>query len=178
MVELQPSKLAMRVRSPPPALTDVRRVQVDEWEALRDMRLRALADSPDAFGSTHAEAVARPEQWWRDWTERSAAGAAQAMFLAWDGGEPVGIAGAYREGSSYIVVSMWTVPQRRGHGIGRSLLDAAVAFAGDEEIVLSVTEGNDAARHLYESSGFVATGATEPLRSNTALLIHELRLAR
>jgi ribosomal protein S18 acetylase RimI-like enzyme len=159
-------------------LIDVRRVQIDEWEALRDMRLRALADSPDAFGSTHAEAVARPERWWRDWTERSAAGAAQAMFLAWDAGEPVGIAGVFREESSYIVISMWTVPERRGRGVGRSLLDAAVAFAGDEEIVLSVTEGNDAARRLYESYGFVPTGATEPLRSNTALLIHELRLAR
>jgi ribosomal protein S18 acetylase RimI-like enzyme len=178
MVELQPSKLAMRVRSPPPALIDVRRVQVDEWEALRDTRLRALAGSPDAFGTTHAEAVARPEQWWRDWTERSAAGSGQAMFLAWEGSEPVGIAGAYWEESYYVVVSMWTDPRRRGRGIGRRLLDAAVAFADGAEIVLSVTDGNDAARRLYERYGFVATGATEPLRSNSALLIHELRLAR
>ena len=153
-------------------------MRVDEWQALRGMRLRALADAPDAFGTTHAEALARPEQWWRDWTERSAAGAAQAMFLAWDVGEPVGIAGAYSEESSYQVVSMWTDPLRRGLGIGRALLDAAVAFAGDREILLSVTEGNAAARRLYESYGFVATGVTEPLRSNTALHIHELRLQR
>src|SRR6266404_4343892 len=97
MVELQPSKLITRVRFPPPALIEVRRVEADEWEALRDTRLRALADAPDAFGTTYTEALARPEQWWRDWAQSSADGPAQAMFLAWDGDRPVGIVGAFRE---------------------------------------------------------------------------------
>ena len=73
-------------------LVEVRRVRADEWEALRETRLRALADAPDAFGTTHAEARAHPEQWWRDRAERTAAGDAQAMFLAWDGDRAVGIA--------------------------------------------------------------------------------------
>ena len=124
-----------------------------EWEALRDTRLRALADAPDAFGTTHAEAVARPELWWRDWAERSASGADQAMFLAWDGDRAVGIAGAFRDESHYQVISMWTDPQQRGRGIGRALLEAAVAYGGDEEIRLSVTDGNDSARQLYERCG-------------------------
>jgi ribosomal protein S18 acetylase RimI-like enzyme len=178
MVELQPSKLATRVRFPPPALAEVRRVREEEWQALRDTRLRALADAPTAFGTTHAEAVARPDAWWRQRAADAAAGREQAMFLAWEHGKPVGIAGAFREGSICNVISMWTDPQRRGGGIGRALLEAAVTFAGDGEIVLSVTEGNDAARRLYERFGFVATGFTEPLRSNTALQIHELRLVR
>jgi ribosomal protein S18 acetylase RimI-like enzyme len=178
MVELQPSKLATRVRFPPPALTEVRRVKAHEWEALRDTRLRALADAPDAFGTTHAEAVARPEGWWRDWAERSAADAAQAMFLAWDDDLAVGIAGAFKDESHYQVISMWTDPRHRGHGIGVALLGAAVAYCGEEEIRLSVTDGNDAARRLYERAGFVATGLTEPLRSNAMLFMHELRLAR
>ena len=46
------------------------------------------------------------------------------------------------------------------------MLDAAVAYAGDGEIRLSVTDGNHSARRLYERSGFVATGVTEPLRSS------------
>ena len=73
---------------------------------------------------------------------------------------------------------MWTSPPHRGAGIGRALLDAAVAFAGGADVVLSVTDGNDAARRLYERYGFVATGYTEPLRSNAALQIRELRLAK
>ena len=31
----------------------VRRIAEDEWGVLRDLRLHALADSPDSFGSTY-----------------------------------------------------------------------------------------------------------------------------
>src|SRR5690242_20690222 len=86
---------------------EVRRVQPEDWEALRDLRIRALADAPDAFATTHADALARPEEWWRDWATRSAGGDAQAMFLAWDGGEPCGIAGAFVDEGRFRVISMW-----------------------------------------------------------------------
>ncbi len=157
---------------------DVRRVRADEWQALRDTRLQALADTPDAFGTTHAEASVRPEQWWRDWTLRSADGVDQAMFLAWREGKPIGIAGAFRTGGRVDVISMWTSPDQRGAGVGRALLDAAVAFAGEAEVHLGVTETNVGARRFYERYGFVPTGSTEPLRSNSALVMHELVLRR
>ena len=156
----------------------VRRVRADEWEALRDTRLRALADSPDAFATTHAEASVRPVQWWRDWALRSAEGDDQAMFLAWKEGAPVGIAGAFRTGRRIDVISMWTSPEQRGQGIGWALLDAAIAFAGEADVHLSVMETNSGARRFYERYGFVATGSTEPLRSNPSLMIHELVLRR
>jgi ribosomal protein S18 acetylase RimI-like enzyme len=140
--------------------------------------LRALADAPDAFATTHAEASVRSEQWWRDWAHRSSEGADQAMFLAWREGEPIGIAGAFRTDGRIDVISMWTVPAERGHGVGRALLDAAVGFAGDREVRLSVTETNVGARRFYERYGFVPTGFTEPLRSSSSLLIHELVLRR
>jgi ribosomal protein S18 acetylase RimI-like enzyme len=41
---------------------------------------------------------------------------------------------------------------------------------------LSVTDGNDGARRLYERYGFADTGVAEPLRSNSALTIRELEL--
>jgi len=157
---------------------DVRRVRADEWKVLRGLRLQALADAPDAFGTTHAEALARPDRWWRDWARRSAAGEDQAMFLAREGGTAVGIVGVFREDDRVNVISMWTHPGSRGRGVGRALLDAVVAFAGDAEVRLAVTETNVAARALYERYGFVATGFTEPLRSNPSLLIHEFALRR
>jgi ribosomal protein S18 acetylase RimI-like enzyme len=157
---------------------DVRRVRAEEWEVLRDTRLRALADAPDAFATTHAEAGTRPDEWWRDWARRSATGGEQAMFLAWKGEEPVGISGAFRTGDRVDVISMWTDPRERGAGVGRALLEAAVAFAGDADVRLSVTETNAAARRLYERYGFAPTGFTEPLRSNPSLLVHELELRR
>ena len=157
---------------------EVRRVRAEEWQELRDVRLRALADAPDAFGTTHTEATARPECWWKDWTADSADGTAQAMFLAWEGAEAVGIAGAFGDDRRIDVISMWTDPAHRGRGVASALLDAAIEFAGGAAVYLSVTESNDAARRLYERRGFSPTGLTEPLRSNAALLIHELRLVR
>lgn len=157
---------------------DVHRVRQDEWRTLRDVRLRALADAPDAFGTTHAEAAVRTDQWWRDWAAKSAAEENQAMFLAWVDGRPVGIAGVFGDGTRFDVISMWTDPSARGRGVASSLLEAAIAFAGDAPVFLSVTETNETARRLYERHGFVATGLTEPLRSNPALTIHELKLVR
>ncbi len=147
-----------------------------DWQTLREVRLRALADAPDAFGTVHSEALARPDEWWRDWAERSASSAGQAMFLAWDDGAAVGIAGIFGDVGRFDVISMWTDPASRGRGVATSLLEAALAFAGDAPVFLSVTENNDAARRLYERRGFVATGLVEPLRSNPILSIHELRL--
>lgn len=157
----------------------IRRVRSSEWEALRDVRLRALADAPDAFGTTHAEALARPEQWWREWAATSAESESQAMVLAWDGDDAVGIAGVFATEDVWQVISMWVDPRARGGGVGRALLDAVVAWARGQEhrtIRLSVTDGNDGARRLYERYGFRDTGITEPLRSNASLVVRELEL--
>jgi len=37
-----------------------------EWRIYRDLRLRALADSPDAFGSTFERERDRPDAEWAD----------------------------------------------------------------------------------------------------------------
>ena len=153
-------------------------MRADEWEALRETRLQALADAPDAFATTYAEASVRSDEWWRDWTLRSADGDDQAMFLAWSEGNPIGIAGAFRTGGRIDVISMWTSPAHRGRGVGRALLDAALAFAGEAVVHLTVTETNAGARRFYERRGFIPTGSTEPLRANSSLVAHELVLRR
>lgn len=45
-------------------MLQVRSVAVNDWQEYRGIRLRALLDSPDAFGSTYeAEVVRTDEQW-------------------------------------------------------------------------------------------------------------------
>jgi ribosomal protein S18 acetylase RimI-like enzyme len=43
----------------------VRRARPEEWAVLRELRLRALADAPDAFASKLADEAAAPEEMWR-----------------------------------------------------------------------------------------------------------------
>lgn len=158
---------------------DVERVRVDEWETLRDLRLRALEEAPEAFGASFDEARRRPEEWWRAWCRRSAESDEQAMFTARLDGRPAGMAGVFFEAGVWNVVAMWVTPETRGRGVGRLLLEAAVSFArehGPEAIELGVTDGNDPARSVYEGYGFVDTGRAEPLESHPELTVRYLRL--
>lgn len=44
----------------------VRRVQPDEWQLWRSLRLQALADSPEAFGSTLEHTRQRSNSYWQE----------------------------------------------------------------------------------------------------------------
>lgn len=156
---------------------EIRVITADDWEAFREVRLRALADSPDAFGVTLAEAVSQPESVWRE-----RASGPNPVVLAFSGDRPVAMGGLYapEDSPDAYVWGMWVEPESRGRGVGARLLgvllDLARARADDRTVRLHVTEGNDGARHLYESHGFVATGEWEPLREGSDLQIESLRL--
>jgi ribosomal protein S18 acetylase RimI-like enzyme len=158
----------------------VRRVRADEWEGLRALRIRALEDSPDSFGSTAVEALSRDETDWRAWAATGATSPMTAIFVAETAGRLVGLCGAFvHQDDSRIaqIVAMWVDPGQRGRRLGERLLDAASAWStvrGAQQLMLDVTETNDAARRLYGRAGFRETGATTPLRSNPALTTLEM----
>ncbi len=67
----------------------VRRAEPDDWAALRQVRLAALADAPWAFSSTHGHEAPLGEAEWRQRTQTA------AWFLAWQDGDTVGVAAAF-----------------------------------------------------------------------------------
>jgi len=70
------------------------------------------------------------------------------------------------------VYQMWVQPEARGNGIARAFLDHITEWARKKRCVslsLDVTTTNGAAIALYESAGFSASGALEPLREGSAL---------
>ena len=159
----------------------VRRVRADEWKELRAIRVRALEESPDSFGSTALEALRQDDGDWRAWAEAGASSPMTAIFVAEDAGTLVGLCGSFLHADSpriAQIVAMWVEPDRRGRRLGDELLDAAAAWSasrGAHELVLDVTETNPAARRLYSRAGFRETGIRAPLRSNPALLTVEMR---
>ena len=51
---------------------------------------------------------------------------------------------------------MWVSPSARSKGVGKALMNAALAWAGEagvNDMVLYVTRGNDAAKRLYSRIG-------------------------
>ncbi|MBV8087691.1 MAG: GNAT family N-acetyltransferase [Chloroflexi bacterium] len=153
----------------------IRRIRADEHAGLRELRLRALADTPEAFGRTHAEETAQPPERWTGWAERGAAGDAEALFVLEHDAGLHGLAAAvpYRdEPRTCMLISMWVAPERRRTGAGERLVRTAMdwaASAGYDAMLLWVVQSNVPALALYRKLGFVETGRTQPLPSNPSL---------
>jgi ribosomal protein S18 acetylase RimI-like enzyme len=153
----------------------VRRIGPDEAETLRAIRLRALADAPLAFGSTHAREAAYPPERWSDWAESSSAGGGQAFFFAVDETDAVvGLASGViweADVETAHLYAMWVAPEARGSGAGAALVDAVVAWAAEHgalRVRTEVTVDNDGATRLYERAGFRDTGERGPLGHSDA----------
>ena len=158
----------------------VRRIRPNEAAALQEIRLRALADAPGAFASTHAREAAFEPAVWEDRAAASAAGGTNATFFAVDGDVHLGIVTAIPAGDGLVeLVGMWTAPEGRRRGVGRRLVEAVVGWAaegGAERVELWVTRGNEPAQRLYEQMGFVETGDHQPLPSDPCKA--EVRMVR
>lgn len=149
----------------------VREVTADDVEAFRDIRLEALRDAPEAFGSTFAREVAFAEA---DWQRRIARGGNFLGYLPEASvTEPAGLIGGYQEDPQLVeLVSMYVRPRARGRGVGEALIATVIDWAATRNaasVHLWVTETNKPARLLYERCGFTLTGERQPLPSNPAL---------
>jgi ribosomal protein S18 acetylase RimI-like enzyme len=146
----------------------VRALGPDEWELLRDLRLRSLTESPDAFGSTLAREQSFDEE---DWRRRL-----QGPVVVVEDPEPVALGGTFEQDGVLHVWGMWTHPSHRGGGHARRVLDALLDNA--ERAILHVNLNNPGARRVYERYGFVGTGELEPLRPGSDQLIELMSLTR
>jgi ribosomal protein S18 acetylase RimI-like enzyme len=67
----------------------------------------------------------------------------------------------WSEGLECYLAELYVVPERRGHGLGRALMEAAIELArseGADTMDLGTGDDDHAARALYESMGFNNTG--------------------
>jgi ribosomal protein S18 acetylase RimI-like enzyme len=152
-----------------------------DWQDYRDLRLSALQDSPDAFGSTYADAVVYPDSVWRSRLHQISS-EFDCPLVAERGGRCVGLAWGRIEASHRDVAhlfQMWVAPDHRGLGISRKLLDSVISWAVAQDaasLVLAVTCGDTPASRLYESAGFEAFGKPEPLRAGSAVEVQPMKL--
>ncbi|MGK8524455.1 GNAT family N-acetyltransferase [Nocardia asteroides] len=145
-----------------PLTPEIRLLVPDDWAVFRRIRLAALADTPEFFGTTLAEARARAESDWRG------ALSDRAQFLAESGGTGVGtVAGMLDpERGGVHLISMWVAPRARGTGVSDRLVRAVLDWAvegGHPVVRLEFAEHNGYAERLYLRNGFVRTGVSGPM---------------
>ncbi|HEY4870423.1 MAG TPA: GNAT family N-acetyltransferase [Candidatus Dormibacteraeota bacterium] len=153
----------------------IRRLAAADWAAFREVRLMALRDAPEAFGSIAADAEKLDEAEWRRRL------AQRAVFLAEDSSQRAGLAagiGGDQAGEAELI-SMWVAPAWRGQGVGDRLVDAVMAWAAGEGFTtlgLWVVQGNGRAAGLYARHGFATTGRVQPMGGGRAdVLEFEMR---
>jgi ribosomal protein S18 acetylase RimI-like enzyme len=142
-------------------------------------RLRALQDTPTAFGATYAKESLLTAA---DWVARARKwnGESSILYLAMDAADAVGIAGSYldhEDATKAHLISMWTTPTHRQRGTGRLLVNEIIGWAhlrNARTLLLMVTSSNESAILFYQRLGFTFTGHTEPYPNDPALIEHQM----
>jgi ribosomal protein S18 acetylase RimI-like enzyme len=146
----------------------IARLVVSDVPQYRELMLEAFENAPDAFVTTAEERAGEPLSWWEQ--RVASANRLAESFGALDdttlvGAVTIEYSVKQKTRHSGLVIGMYVRPARRGSGVARALLQAAITAAAArpeiQSLRLTVTEGNRPAMHLYESVGFVAWG-TEP----------------
>ena len=141
-----------------------KRLAPTDAEAYRAMRLEALKQSPEAFGSTGKERICRNvEQFTASLTDdpdRFILGAYLDEML-------IGLVSLYRHGGKKMahkgnINQMYIAPSARGQGLSQLLIEDLIrrilALGDVASLILTVVVGNAAARALCLSLGFVVCG--------------------
>jgi RimJ/RimL family protein N-acetyltransferase len=146
----------------------IRPLAIDDWDAWWALRLRALADHPDAFGSDLDETLAAGAEVARARFAPLQDTPANQVFGAFpeDGSlvGAAGIAGADRRKQRHrlFIWGVYVTPEARGNGVGGRLIQACLAHArqvpGVRQVHLTVASHNAAAIAMYKRCGFVRYG--------------------
>ena len=84
-----------------------------------------------------------------------------SILVAERAGEVIGVIAARAAAGEAEILNLAVLPPHRRRGLGRSLLEGAIArvrAGGATSVFLEVREGNPAARAFYATMGFIATG--------------------
>lgn len=141
----------------------IRRLQAPDAPEFRRVRLRGLAEHPEAFTSTVAEwngplamFVERIEQAYVVGAFERESGLLRGHVIL-----ASHVKTSFRTRHKCDVWSVYVEPEARGNGLARVMMEAAIEAAremGYDWVKLGVTDGNGHAKALYESLGFSVYG--------------------
>jgi len=138
---------------------EIRLLAPEDAARYRDIRLEGLQRDPDAFGSTFERESAMPLAWFAERVRKG------NIFGAFVDDELLGVAGYWPQDGAKVshkadFWGMYVRKSARGSGLGARLVEAIIGHATGrvEQLVLSVTRGNEAAWRLYRTMGFAEYG--------------------
>jgi ribosomal protein S18 acetylase RimI-like enzyme len=152
---LQAEPEPVRARAPSSESWKLDILGTADWQSLRAIRLRALADSPQAFVATYSTEAMLSEAYWRGRLESS------TWMVARDHGDIIGVARMRSDhdeaGDVRYIESVWVHPEHRCKGVVRSMMDELELHAlgaGVARLRLWVLDTNRSAADAYVKLGF------------------------
>jgi len=154
-----------------------------DLELFRGIRLLALRTYPESFGASYEEEQNFSNS---DWDKRIGNPDSSDFLLgAFSDGKLSGITGFYRLSKEKfahkgMIWGVFVIPEARGKGIGRKLMDEALnrasKLAGLSVIQLCVAEPNIEALSLYKKLGFLQFGIEPYARKVDGKYISEIHM--
>ena len=137
---------------------NVRPAIIGDELILRELRLQALSDAPEAFGSTYERELARTTADWQRWLSPGV-----TLILEQERVPRGLVAGSLDVEDPTIahLLAMWVHPDLRGTGAADGLVTRLLRWAADRNaqvVRLDVVASNEPACRLYGRHGFRLTG--------------------
>lgn len=136
------------------------RLHPEQWMRYREIRLEALSQEPQAFGTTYENMLQEPPEFWRDRLMEAARAEKSWLLFAQAGDRLIGIIGAVYDETiaTADVISVFVQKAERGKGVGKALMAEILSeigkIKGIRKAALGVNQEQQAAVRLYRSFGF------------------------
>lgn len=145
-------------------MSDIKLLVPDEWPMLREIRLTALKESPEAFLAQYDDEREFDEPRWRSEFDRG------EWYLGFRLRRAVSLLGCTRESktppSECYLEYLWVSPESRHEGVAFHLLTTVIdrlRRSGVRRAFLWVLDGNETAVRLYRRVGFISSNHRQPL---------------
>ena len=149
---------------------NIREIEPSDGFVLRDLRLAALQESPQAFGATFEEESRLSDADWRRLAKRWSDDPDTCFMFCQHNDEYIGMAGIViqKENPAVgVIYSVWLRPSHRGKLYAPKMLAKMETWARQKNIERLegfVTEHNLPARAFYRKMGFCETNTRIKLR--------------
>ncbi|MDZ5471539.1 GNAT family N-acetyltransferase [Bacillus sp. 31A1R] len=141
----------------------IKRLQPEDGEYYRILRLEALRNNPEAFSSSFEEEKGNSVEFYQNRLKSTLS----YTFGAYKENELIGVVSLVCEDKLKIrhranIFAMYVSEEGRGKGVGRKLMSEAINQAkcirNIEQLYLTVVSSNEPAKNLYASLGFEIIG--------------------
>jgi len=144
---------------------EIVKLSAEDWEEYKTLRLRALKEDPQAFGTTYQKNIAYPKAEWQRRLASVAKGETNWLLFARENNKLVGMIGAFIEEDvegTATIFGVYVPKEERGRGISIKLMEEILKELSKKSIFkkvkLMVSKNQLPAIGLYKKFGFKQVG--------------------